>query len=304
MMVRTPISRRKTIAPTRAPWNEGHRGGRAAPPATSIATATGMHSIGRAEPFEIVDGDYGRGLVLIVDHASNRLPDGYGTLGLDPSDFRRHIAYDIGIGEVARRIASRLRAPAVLCGFSRLLIDPNRGEDDPTLIRQLSDNTIIEGNYPLDAAERERRLDAWYRPYHRAIAGAIAEAESRSGMPPFLVSLHSFTPQMQGRSRPWHVSLLWDLDDRAARPLFEVLRGDKALCVGDNEPYDGALAGDTLSVHATSAGLAHVLIEIRQDLIADEKGQAEWAERLAPALDGINRRADIHQRRHFGSRAP
>jgi predicted N-formylglutamate amidohydrolase len=255
-----------------------------------------------AKPFERIDGDYARGMVLIADHARNALPPEYGTLGLDPGDFRRHIAYDIGIEAVTRAIAARLGVPAVLCGFSRLLIDPNRGADDPTLIRQLYDRTVIPGNYPLDAAERERRLAEWYRPYHRAVADAIEEAGRVSGMPPFIVSLHSFTPQMQGVRRPWHVSILWDSDDRAVRPLFEVLRRDPALVVGDNEPYDGALQGDTLSVHATANGFAHVLIEIRQDLISEEEGQTEWAARLAPALDEINGLPDIHQRKYYVSR--
>lgn len=262
-----------------------------------------MHPSVDPEPFEILAGDTGKAMLLIADHARNRLPREYGTLGLDPAEFQRHIAYDIGVEPVLRQIAARLDVPAVLCGFSRLLIDPNRGEDDPTLIRQLYDRTVITGNYPLTAEERDRRLRLWYRPYHAAIARMLAEVEAHSGRPPFLVSLHSFTPQMQGTVRPWHVSLLWDQDDRAVQPLFELLRQDGTLNVGDNEPYDGALAGDTLSVHATASGLAHVLIEIRQDLIAGPDGQVEWAERLATALDAINGRGEVHVRRHFGSRA-
>lgn len=252
--------------------------------------------------YELVDGDPSRGMLLIADHARNWLPPEYGTLGLDPAEFERHIAYDIGIEPVLREIARRLGVPGVVCGFSRLLIDPNRGEDDPTLIRQLYDRAIITGNYPLGAEERERRIRDWYRPYHEAIARMLRQVEERSGMAPFLVSLHSFTPQMQGVLRPWHVSLLWDSDHRAVAPLFDILRRDPALSVGDNEPYDGALAGDTLSVHATANGFAHVLIEIRQDLIAGPAGQTEWAERLAGALAEINGRGEMHERRYFGSR--
>lgn len=255
------------------------------------------------EPFEIINGNHARGILLIADHARNRLPPEYGALGLDPGEFSRHIAYDIGIERVLRRVAEILDAPAVICGFSRLLIDPNRGEDDPTLIRQLYDRTVIPGNYPLSEEERTRRITHWYRPYHDAIAKALARVERESGFAPFLVSLHSFTPVMQDIVRPWHVSLLWDTDHRAVRPLFDILRRDDRLSVGDNEPYDGALAGDTLSVHATANGLAHVLIEIRQDLISGEAGQSEWADRLAGALEEINNRDDIHQRSHFGSRA-
>lgn len=255
------------------------------------------------QPFEIIDGNYRDGLVLIADHARNVIPAAYGTLGLPASDFRRHIAYDIGVEAVTRRLAEWLAAPAVLCGFSRLLVDPNRGEDDPTLIRQLYDHTIIPGNYPLEDQERKERLDRWYRPYHRAVAETIGKVEKESGSAPLLVAIHSFTPLFQGVERPWHISLLWDMDDRAVKPLFELLSHDQGLCVGDNEPYDGALAGDTMSMHGTANGYAHVLIEIRQDLIADEKGQAEWAGRLGPALDEINRLPDIHKRQHYGSRA-
>lgn len=261
-----------------------------------------MRPTRQPQPFHVIDGDLSRGLLLIADHACNVLPDEYGTLGLDTSDFRRHIAYDIGIEQVTRQLASRLDVPAVLCGFSRLLIDPNRGADDPTLIRQLYDHTIIPGNYPLGDEERAQRIERWYRPYHGAIAAMLARVEEKSAAAPFLVSLHSFTPQMQGVTRPWHVGILWDADDRAVLPLFEILRRDPSILVGDNEPYDGALAGDTMSVHATANGLAHVLIEIRQDLIATENGQSEWADRLAPALDEINRRPDIHQRKYFLSR--
>lgn len=255
------------------------------------------------QPFEIIEGARHRGLVLLADHARNLLPEAYGSLGLTPSDFHRHIAYDIGVEGVTRRIARALGVPAVLCGFSRLLIDPNRGEDDPTLIRQLYDHTVIPGNYPLDTAERQRRMERWYKPYHQCVGAMIRSVEEKSGMAPLVVSIHSFTPQMQGIVRPWHVALLWDTDDRAVKPLFEILSRDPTLCVGDNEPYDGALAGDTMSVHATSEGLAHALIEIRQDLIASEQGQTEWAARLAPALDEINRLPDIHKRKFFGSRS-
>src|SRR5690606_148525 len=151
----------------------------------------------------------------------------------------------------------------------------------------------------LSPEERARRLAQWHRPYHAAIAAELKRIEAASGKPAFLVSLHSFTPSMQGGApRPWHVSLLWDRDDRAKRPLAELLAADPALVVGDNEPYDGALAGDTLSVHGTAAGRAHVLIEIRQDLIASADGQAAWGARLAHALDLVNERPDIHRTQH------
>jgi len=253
-------------------------------------------------PFEIIDGARDRGLVLLADHARRDLPDEYGDLGLPAAEFERHIAYDIGVETVTRKLAALTGAPAVIAGFSRLLIDPNRGEDDPTLIRQLYDGTVVPGNYPLAPEERERRLDSFYRPYHDAVGAMVASVAAASGRAPFIFSVHSFTPAMQGHVRPWHVGVLWDLDDRVARPLIDLLARDPALVVGDNEPYDGALRGDTMFKHAIVNGFAHALIEIRQDLIADEAGARAWAARLAPIVETINAQADIHEVRRYGSR--
>ncbi|MBZ9796258.1 N-formylglutamate amidohydrolase [Mesorhizobium sp. ES1-4] len=253
-------------------------------------------------PFDIVEGDRKRGIVLLADHARRDLPEEYGSLGLPAAEFDRHIAYDIGVEAVTRELAALLDVPAVLANFSRLLIDPNRGEDDPTLIRQLYDGTIIPGNYPLAREERERRLDRFYRPYHDAVGAMLASVAQATGKAPFIFSVHSFTPAMQGRQRPWHVGILWDMDDRVARPLIDMLAADGGLVVGDNEPYDGALRGDTMFKHAIVNGYAHALIEIRQDLIADQKGILAWAGRLAPIVDAIDRRADIHEVKQFGSR--
>ncbi|MCA0001656.1 MULTISPECIES: N-formylglutamate amidohydrolase [unclassified Mesorhizobium] len=253
-------------------------------------------------PFDVVEGDRKRGMVLLADHARRDLPEDYGSLGLPAAAFDRHIAYDIGVEAVTRELAALLDVPAVLANFSRLLIDPNRGEDDPTLIRQLYDGTVVTGNYPLAPEERERRLDRFYRPYHDAVGATIASVAQASGKAPFIFSVHSFTPVMQGRQRPWHVGVLWDRDDRVARPLIDMLAADKNLVVGDNEPYDGALRGDTMFRHAIVNGYAHALIEIRQDLIATGGDALSWAERLAPIVDAIDRRPDIHQVKMFGSR--
>lgn len=253
-------------------------------------------------PFQILEGNRQKGVVLLADHACREIPEEYGDLGLPAKEFDRHIAYDIGVETVTRKLAAMLDAPAVYARFSRLLIDPNRGEDDPTLIRQLYDGTVIKGNYPMSAEERARRLDRYYRPYHDAVNAMIASVAAESGNPPFIVSIHSFTPAMQGHARPWHVGLLWDLDPRGVTPLFEMLSAEPGLIVGDNEPYDGALRGDTMFRHAIRKGYAHVLIEIRQDLIAEESGSEEWARRLAPMLEAINMRPDIHKIRHYGSR--
>jgi predicted N-formylglutamate amidohydrolase len=239
----------------------------------------GMAKTALFPPFEIVEGDRTCGMMLLGDHAKRLMPDEYGDLGLPAAEFDRHIAYDIGVEMLTRRLAELTGAPAVLCGFSRLLIDPNRGEDDPTLVMRLYDGTIIPANRHVTRDEVERRLDAWHRPYHRAIDAAI---EAMGG--PALVSIHSYTPQLRGRPpRPWQVGILWHHDGRLAGPLLARLRAE-GYCVGDNEPYSGELEGDTMSRHGTGRGLAHVLIELRQDLIATPEDQAAWAARLAPIL--------------------
>lgn len=253
-------------------------------------------------PFEIVEGNRNRGLVLVADHARNALPAEYGDLGLPAAEFGRHIAYDIGVEMVIRELARLIGAPAVYATWSRLLIDPNRGEDDPTLIRQLYDGTIVPANYPMSNAEREKRLALFYRPYHDAVGSMIASVHAATSASPFVFSVHSFTPSMQGRARPWHVGVLWDSDPRAVKPLIEMLAAEPGLVVGDNEPYDGALRGDTMYKHCIVNGFAHALIEIRQDLIATEAGAHEWAARLAPMLDAINARPDMHEARQYGSR--
>lgn len=252
-------------------------------------------------PFEIIEGDYDSGMVLLADHAMNRLPASYGSLGLPESAFHRHIAFDIGIEGLTRRLAAMLNVPAVLGCFSRLLIDPNRGEDDPTLIMKISDGAIIPGNHPITQEEWDFRLDTYHRPYHRAVERTIAKAGA-SGRAPLILSLHSFTPFWKGVARPWHAAVLWDSDDRAVTPLLRLLGEPGDIVVGDNEPYDGALKGDTMYRHCMVSGTPHTLLEVRQDLIGDEAGIAAWAERLAPVFKTLNADPTLHEYRIFPSR--
>ena len=230
--------------------------------------------------------------VVTCDHASNTVPPmvAGGCLGLPASEMARHIAYDIGAAGLSRHLADRLDAPAVLSRFSRLVIDPNRGEDDPTLLMQLYDGTIIPANRRLDAAERARRLDLFYRPYHGAVASVVTPRPVHAP----LVAVHSFTPQLRGRApRPWHVGILYSpRDTRFALPLIERLRRERDLCIGDNEPYVGELAGDSVERHALDHGRPNVLIELRHDLIETEQDQHNWAARLAPILEET--RAGLH----------
>lgn len=224
----------------------------------------------------------GRWLVT-CDHATNTVPPAIagGDLGLPRPDMERHIAYDVGAWGVARALGQLLDAPVVGANFSRLVIDPNRGEDDPTLLMKLYDGSVIPANRHADAAERARRLDLCYRPYHRKLAELAALPHA------VILSVHSFTRQLRGRDpRPWHVGVLYASDDRLARPLLARLRAEADLCTGDNQPYSGHLPGDAIDRHALAQGRPNVLIELRNDLIADAEGQTRWAERLAPLLSG------------------
>jgi predicted N-formylglutamate amidohydrolase len=252
-------------------------------------------------PFIALPGAQDCGALLLCDHASPALPAHYGDLGLSPEHFTRHIAYDIGAAELTRALSARLGAPALLTTYSRLLIDPNRGADDPTLVMRISDRALIPGNARIDDAEIARRKRLYWDPYRSAIDAATSRMRA-AGKPPALISIHSFTPVWRGRARPWEAAALWDCDDRLAAPFVARLRA-QGLTIGDNEPYDGALRGDTMFDHATLPGFAHVLIEVRQDLIATAEGVAQWAARLAPVLADCLAAPDVHVIRHYPSRA-
>ena len=194
-----------------------------------------------------------------------------------------------------------LGAPAVLSTYSRLLIDPNRGLDDPTLVMRYSDGAIVPGNAYIDAAEIARRSARFWAPYRQEIAATV-DAMMATGEPPALISIHSFTPVMRSLARPWKIGVLWDRDERIPKPLIEALIAEPDLRadeVGDNEPYDGALAGDTIDEIATSRGLANALIEIRQDLIAERSHAIAWAERIGRVLATHHRRSAVTRARRF-----
>ncbi len=243
----------------------------------------------RHPAFEAIPGALTSGALVICDHASNAVPSGYGMLGLEREALERHIAYDIGAADVTRALAALIGAPAVLSTYSRLLIDPNRGLDDPTLVMRYSDGAIVQGNAYIDAAEIARRAARFWAPYREKITATV-EAMMAAGEPPALISIHSFTNVWRGFARPWKTGVLWDRDDRIAKPLIQALLAEPDLsagAVGDNEPYDGALPGDTIDAIATSRGLTNALIEIRQDLIGETKGALAWAERIARLLKPI-----------------
>lgn len=221
--------------------------------------------------------------IFFCDHASNRIPQEYGELGLNEELLNSHIAYDIGAAEVTRLLAQKFAATAILAAWSRLLIDLNRGIDDPTLVMKLSDRTVIPGNARVDEKELRLRARLFHEPYHNAIDAEIAALRS-SDRVPVLVSIHSFTPSWNGRNRPWQIGVLSDRDRRLAAPLLAALR-EEQFETGDNEPYSGELEQDCLFRHGTMNGLPHVLIEIRQDLLLSSERLHALAVRLASALD-------------------
>lgn len=234
------------------------------------------------EPFELFRAGTAP-LIFLCDHAANALPGRYGSLGLEASLLGTHIAYDLGAACVTRALCTAYGATAILARWSRLLVDLNRGADDPTLIMKLSDGRLIPGNRDIDDAETQRRLVQFHRPYHDAAAQEIARAIVQ-GAVPTLIAMHSFTPVWKGRRRPWEVGVLWDRDERLAKPLIGALR-NAGLVTGENEPYSGELENDCLNVHGTMNGLPHVLIEIRQDLIETDAQARAFAHRLKPILD-------------------
>lgn len=233
-------------------------------------------------PFTVIGPDRPARWVITCDHATNKVPDDIngGDLGLPAADMNRHIAYDVGADGVSTHLAELLDAPYVRSGFSRLVIDPNRGDNDPTLVMKLYDGTIIPANRHVDATEVTRRRETLHRPYHDAVADVIARREQ-----PLICAIHSFTPQLKGGDmRPWHVGVLFAEDERLARPFLDLIHQEKDICTGENEPYGGHLPGDALDRHAMQPGHPNILIEVRNDLIETDAQQKAWAQRLAPIL--------------------
>ncbi|HEX4110983.1 MAG TPA: N-formylglutamate amidohydrolase [Stellaceae bacterium] len=228
--------------------------------------------------------------VIVADHAGNAVPRALNRLGLADRDLACHIAWDIGIAEVGRYLAEALDAPRFAQNYSRLVIDCNRPPGTPDSIVDISDSIPIPGNERVSAAERALRERAIFRPYHDRIAAALDRREEQS-RPTVLIAAHSFTPVLGGVARPWQAAVLYHRDPRFAHCLLALLKQEPGLTVGDNQPYAVTDETDfTIPVHGERRALAHVLIELRQDLIADERGQREWAGRLARLLPAAHRR--------------
>lgn len=233
------------------------------------------------QPVEIERLDGSSPYVLVCDHASNFVPAEFGTLGLDPTELDRHIAWDPGALPVARGLSAALDATLIHSGVSRLVIDCNRPVDAPDLFWTVSETTVIPGNQNLNEAASARRIALAYAPFHDAIERTV-EDRLAAGRETWLVSIHSFTPVYKGVARPWHIGIIHDADERLSSPLMKRLSEIAGVTVGDNEPYSPRdRVYFTLEKHARARGLPCAMIEIRNDDIADGTGQRIWAERLA-----------------------
>ena len=248
---------------------------------------------------EIVNGEARAPILILCDHASRRVPRVLGDLGVEPTAFERHVAWDVGAAGVARRLAASFDAPLVMAGYSRLVIDLNRALDHPDSIPVLSEDVVVPGNRGLSPDDRLARVAALFEPYHEAVASAL-ETMLERGDVPVVVSVHSFTPVYAKLARPWHCGVLWDRDPRLADPLIARLAAAGDVLIGDNEPYSGGDGtGYTVHSHAAAQGLPHVTLEIRQDLIAADAGVEAWAERLIAAFRPLLADPAIHQIAHY-----
>ena len=222
--------------------------------------------------------------LLACDHASNAIPQRLGSLQLDLEHLERHIAWDIGAAGVARGLSDRLDATVVLQNYSRLVIDCNRSPGGDSSIPTVSEDTSIPGNKDIHPDHAKARAQEIFHPYHDRIATEL-DTRNAAVRDSVLIAVHSFTPVFRGRSRPWHVGILYNRDDRLARILMDLLAEETDLCVGDNEPYTISDTTDyTIPVHGERRGIPHVEVEIRQDLVGHAAGQDAWAELLAKLL--------------------
>ena len=239
---------------------------------------------GDPPPFSVHNEKGKAALLLLCDHASKAVPQALGTLGISEAELARHIGWDIGGLDSAIALAEALDAPLVASGYSRLVIDCNRWPGGEGSIPEISDGTPVPANKGLVQADIDARADACFWPYHREVDRHLDRMTS-SGRPVALLVMHSFTPQMNGFKRPWHVGVLWNDDARLPEPLLAELRRDPGLIVGDNEPYSARASYEyTLNSHARPRKLPHCSLEVRQDLIGTRAEAYAWGRRLAQAI--------------------
>lgn len=247
-------------------------------------------------PFKVVSPLSEAPILLVCDHASCLFPRSLGDMGLDPFARRCHLAIDIGAGPLTERLAESLSVTAVVQNYSRLVVDCNRQLMDPGAFLEYGDGILVPGNRNLHQADKDLRASALYWPYHRAIDEQV-ERLRKVGPPPAFISIHSFTPVLNGESRAWQIGVLWDKDQRLREIFLEGFRA-AGYYVGDNVPYSGKAPQDfTIDHHAEESGLPHIGIEIRQDLIDDDAGVAEIAGVMHKIIESIPGRIDWKDKR-------
>ena len=231
---------------------------------------------------------HGRGrFVLLCDHASNYISADLRNLGLSAADLASHIAWDIGAAAITELLSDHLRAPAVLCGISRLVIDCNRQLNSPELIPASSNGIVVPGNVAMDTASREMRIDRWFHPNHDAVETLLRERIRQRYMP-VVIAIHSMTPILNGRPRPWPIALSSDADRRLSNPILAALRKPGDILVGDNKPYCvDPLVDYSISFRALRRGLLNAQVEFRQNEIDGAAGQQYWALRFGHILQSI-----------------
>ena len=228
-------------------------------------------------------------VLLVCDHAGNEIPENLKLLGLPHEALETHIAIDLGCRDLAIALSDLMKSTLIIASYSRLTIDLNRSPYDETLITPISDGIEIPGNQNLSTIDQKSRVEEIFDPYHAAIDREIKRLQGRQSRVG-VISMHSFTPSMGGRSRPWEIGILWAKDDRISRPLINSLRSEIDLCIGDNEPYDARENyGYTVESHGEKAEIPSVLIEVRQDLIDSDLGVKKWADKIFQHLNPILR---------------
>jgi predicted N-formylglutamate amidohydrolase len=247
-------------------------------------------------PFYVMHADAEIPILLVCDHAACRFPAALGDMGLDPFARRCHLAIDIGAGSLTEYLADRLGVTAVLAQYSRLVVDCNRQLLDPSAFLEYGDGILVSGNRNLRQEDKDTRADEIYWPYHRAVDEQLKRLLVPGAAPAF-VSIHSFSPVLNGKYRPWEIGVLWDKDERL-RDIFLRDFREAGFMVGDNEPYSGKAPADfTVDEHAEEPGLPHIGIEIRQDLIHDTAGVARLGNVMHKIIESIPERIGLHQDR-------
>ena len=260
-------------------------------------------------PFRI-ENQKGKAQCLIVcDHASNRIPEALGTLGLSKKDREKHIAWDPGTEVIGRYLSEQLDAPAYFSTFSRIVVDVNRGANSPECMRETYDHVPVPGNTNLSRAEKKQRIDEIFNPYHKNLAKQVQRFLKKKRVP-MIISVHSFTPEMDGYRRPWHIGILWNKEDDIALKLVDNLRAQNpTMIVGENEPYSlkaENLTKNTIGTHAESKGLPYVIVEFRQDLVKTKRDALKWGKIFLDAMAPILADPDTYRlyRARVGKAAP